>query len=348
MAEFLMKAHKWDGVVPKCGLWVSEKMDGHRAFWDGGVTIGKRVPWSSDTSTGWWSNGGKAIRVPMDWTIWMLENKVGPTEGELWGGRGTFQSVSSVVRATVSERDWGPTGMLPYGVKFYMTGPVDWGRFLDIRQIKVRNEIVGEIKYEDRVALHGLVRGKGCIESLTFRSWYEYWTGVVEKKGIGRILVASQRLIYTKEEINESLEKIIESGGEGLMLRKEMGYLCWEPKRTKVVMKLKAVQDGEAIVTGVTEGKDRLLGMIGALLVYDGSLGLLGKHFEIGTGLSDEARRRGLDYWKGKTVRYKYRELTKAGIPKEARFICCIPNGLDYKTHSKGLDPLVKEQSTVI
>ena len=60
--------------------WVSEKMDGVRAYWDG------------ETLT---SRKGNLIRAP----VWFTEGfpRV-PLDGELWMGRGTFERLSGAVR----------------------------------------------------------------------------------------------------------------------------------------------------------------------------------------------------------------------------------------------------------
>jgi len=66
--------------------WVSEKLDGVRAYWNGTSLVtraGHRI-----AAPAWFTSGWPA--VPMD--------------GELWGGRGTFERTSGIVRST-GERD---------------------------------------------------------------------------------------------------------------------------------------------------------------------------------------------------------------------------------------------------
>lgn len=60
--------------------WVSEKLDGVRAYWDGEHL---------------WSRGGHAYQAPE----WFTEGFPShPLDGELWSGRGTFSALSGVVR----------------------------------------------------------------------------------------------------------------------------------------------------------------------------------------------------------------------------------------------------------
>ena len=73
MREFLMlaKPYQNDKVI---GWFLSEKLDGMRAFWDGGVTRGKYgPPWNNQNikATGLWSRYAKVIHAP-DWFLDLL------------------------------------------------------------------------------------------------------------------------------------------------------------------------------------------------------------------------------------------------------------------------------------
>ncbi|KAJ1027261.1 hypothetical protein NDA18_003270 [Ustilago nuda] len=66
------------------GWWISEKLDGVRAFWDGQRLYSRqKIEWNAAT---WWKN-----RLPKDITL----------DGELWMSRGTFDQTSQVCRTTV-------------------------------------------------------------------------------------------------------------------------------------------------------------------------------------------------------------------------------------------------------
>lgn len=60
--------------------WLSEKLDGVRAYWDG-----ERL----------WSRGGHQYRAP-DWFVEQFPAH--PLDGELWSGRGDFARLSGIVR----------------------------------------------------------------------------------------------------------------------------------------------------------------------------------------------------------------------------------------------------------
>jgi DNA ligase-1 len=69
-------------------FWVSEKLDGVRARWDGRQLI---------------SRGGKIFIAP-EWFVRNFPDK--PLDGELWMGRGRYEDVISVVRQQKSHDGW--------------------------------------------------------------------------------------------------------------------------------------------------------------------------------------------------------------------------------------------------
>ena len=69
-----------DADVDLSHYWVSEKYDGVRAFWDGARLI---------------TRGGHVIHAP----AWFTANwPATPLDGELWAGRGRFETVTATVR----------------------------------------------------------------------------------------------------------------------------------------------------------------------------------------------------------------------------------------------------------
>ena len=86
-ATSVMLAAKWEGSDPT-GWWMSEKLDGMRAWW---------------TGTEFVSRLGNPINAP-PWFTASLP-KV-PLDGELWCGRGQFSQVVSIVKNTARQEDW--------------------------------------------------------------------------------------------------------------------------------------------------------------------------------------------------------------------------------------------------
>ena len=84
-----MLANPWDTEADPTGWWVSEKLDGIRAVWDGLRLL---------------TRNGHEIFAP-EWFLSTLP----PThalDGELWLRRGGFQELSSVVRRNAPDARW--------------------------------------------------------------------------------------------------------------------------------------------------------------------------------------------------------------------------------------------------
>lgn len=75
-----MLAHVYAGDAVVTDYWVSEKLDGVRAHWDGEVL---------------WSRGGYQIVTP-EWFTEAWPSM--PMDGELWISRGSFDALSGIVR----------------------------------------------------------------------------------------------------------------------------------------------------------------------------------------------------------------------------------------------------------
>lgn len=76
----MMLAQRWSGQAVG-GWWLAEKFDGVRAFWDGAAL-----------RTRTW----RAIAAPEWFTVGLPRGVA--LDGELWGGRGTFQIASELSR----------------------------------------------------------------------------------------------------------------------------------------------------------------------------------------------------------------------------------------------------------
>src|SRR5438270_7090472 len=84
----LLLAESWDGSSDPAGWWLSEKLDGVRAYWDGKQFL---------------SRLGNLYHAP-DWFIAGLPEV--PLDGELWGGRKKFQRTVSIARRQDRSEHW--------------------------------------------------------------------------------------------------------------------------------------------------------------------------------------------------------------------------------------------------
>jgi len=76
----LLLAERWDGAADLAGWWMSEKLDGVRAYWTGKEFLSRQ---------------GNRYHAP-DWFVAGLPDV--PLDGELWLGRKMFQRAVSIVR----------------------------------------------------------------------------------------------------------------------------------------------------------------------------------------------------------------------------------------------------------
>ncbi len=89
VAQAVLLAHEAAQDLDPAPYWVSEKLDGVRAIWDG-----EQLRFRS----------GRIVRAPA-WFIKALPNQA--LDGELWMGRGQFSAVSGIVRrGAPADEDW--------------------------------------------------------------------------------------------------------------------------------------------------------------------------------------------------------------------------------------------------
>lgn len=122
-----------------------------------------------------------------------------------------------------------------------------------------------------------------------------------------------QGVVASRTALARRLAEVVSAGGEGLMLhRADAPYITG---RSGVLLKLKPLQDAEAVVIAHLPGRGRHAGRLGALRVCgeDGSV------FDLGTGFSDSERDEPPPL--GSRVTFTYRGRTLQGLPRFASFL---------------------------
>lgn len=354
LREFLALAQVFTDKASIGGWFLSTKLDGMRAMWDGGLTTGmfcKDVPWANvekddrylavRLSTGLWSRYGKPVYAPQWFTDALPKVFL---DGELWLDNGRFQDVIS----TVKDLEPGPMWTeMKYCV--FDSPPIGSlfrdGEIRNVNFKKTFKDIVPWIVAHPRYSAI-----KHVPVGTQFVSTYVYLKQIFIDEDSPMCIHPQERLpfMYEKalERIEERLAFVTAQGGEGLMVRADGS--CYEPKRTNTLLKIKKYLDSEALVVGYVTGRatdrgSKLLGMMGALVVE-----WQGKRFEL-SGFTDEERKL---HWSGDTsevkgrnwayqnpeakcpseiyaikfprgtmVTFRYRELTVDGIPREASYM---------------------------
>ena len=353
--EFLMLAQTYKPSRHYVGGWcVSEKLDGMRCFWDGGVSTGipkAEVPWANHKkddryleppiATGLWSRLGNVIHAPESF---IKSLPAVPLDGELYK-KGHRQDLMSTVKRLIPD-DWD-------GVEYHV---------FDIPSLSVVFETgyLNSTNFRDKTLnwdeCNRLIMSRGIrwlYDPYKIRTFHT--TIALLNRMIGSVVhplhqsflpnmqsQASLRLITT-------LNNITDNGGEGLMLRNPDSV--WAPERSHNLLKMKAMEDDEATVVGYVTGREtdkgsKLLGMMGALVLdYNGQrLELSGfteaeRTLVLTAAHSDDHHYTEAQQWatenpetecpdwisakhfhKGMQVTFKFRGKSRDGIPQEARF----------------------------
>lgn len=356
--EFVILANKYkdDKHRAKVNGWlVSEKLDGTRCFWDGGVSRGKLtidVPWASiynpkddgqlkkkikPVASGLWSRYGNPIMAP-DWFLDGLPIQF--LDGELWAGHGQFQLNRSICAGDTPDPRFDQIRYMVYGA------PTLKGIFQD-GEIKNAN-FHRQIDFEAcaayvRKAGPKLMRtiDNGRTTEATFADELQ-WLGCLGNHCAGTKPtweIHKQVTITPDMDLVQYMEQFVEAGAEGVVIRNPAGI--YTPKRVNDLLKYKPWEDDEGTLKGFTSGREtdkgsKHLGKIGALI-----LDYKGQRLEL-AGLTDEERLftsdamfahaaanpgkdmpdwfRAKHFKLGDQITFQYRELSDDKIPKEARY----------------------------
>ena len=249
----VMLAHELRSKDNIGGFYMSEKLDGMRAIWDGQGNLLSRY--------------GNKVWAPK-W--WLDKLPPFPLDGELYIIGSTFQDIVSVTRSYSG--DWKD-------VKYMI---------FDFPKINGKSG--------PRVMFNGVVEVIGSLANDVIHP--------VEQIRLP--------LFKPMDVVEAKMETVI----EGVMLRAP--FIDWRPGRTRSLLKYKKILDAEGVVVGFNPGEGKYLGMMGSLvlLVEDKKVNI--------SGFTDSERML-LNNWPmhfqpGATVAFRYREKTKEGLYKEARY----------------------------
>ena len=355
--EFLQLAHKYESAKSKVAGWfISEKLDGTRCFWDGGLTRGMKtidVPWASITdpktgqpkkkvkpiASGLWSRYGNPIIAPDEF---LNQLPCCPLDGELWAGRGKFQLCRSICAGDAPDPRFDQIEYAVYSspplIGIFQTGEIKNANmhraidFLGMEQwVRQRlNRFDSDFRY--------LPPGSRFVDELNFLA------KILINSPVSVCYLHQQTKLFdvpdeAAKQVEMYLQRVLDMSGEGIVLRNPTEP--WIPKRNRGILKYKPFSDAEGTVIGFTSGREtdkgsKHLGRIGALILdYNGKrLELSGltdierefetviasDHAEKNPGKDMPAGIQGKHFKLGQKVTFKYRELSDDGIPKEARY----------------------------
>ena len=138
----LLLAEKYHEGLDLADYWVSEKLDGVRAFWDGERLI---------------SRGGNAFAAPSWFTA---DLPAVPLDGELWVGRGQFEETVSIVTRHVPHDGWRRVRYMVFDL------PTDPGTF-DVRLQNLHAAVAASPnKFLDVIPQYKVAGHKTLLEKL--------------------------------------------------------------------------------------------------------------------------------------------------------------------------------------
>lgn len=160
----------------------------------------------------------------------------------------------------------------------------------------------------DCIPYHHFVEGKGSTQYLTRFA-------ILESASLPyKIRLVESTIVASLDEAEAIFERYLAQGQEGIILKDMSGI--WEDKRVKTQVKFKAELDCDLRVVGIQPGTGKYEGMVGALLC-ESSDGVI--QVDVGSGLSDDDRRR--DDYIGKIVAVTYNARIKNKQGKQSLFL---------------------------
>ncbi|RIX43569.1 MAG: DNA ligase [Rhodocyclales bacterium GT-UBC] len=136
---------------------------------------------------------------------------------------------------------------------------------------------------------------------------------LVADAGIPWLVAIDQLPVGSRDELQRRFKQVIAQGGEGLVLH--LADAQYVTGRSDVLLKMKSSADGEGVVIAHLPGKGKYSGMLGALRVRLAD----GRELNLGSGFSEQQRLQPPAI--GATVTFRYRDLTRQGLPRFATFV---------------------------
>ena len=157
-------------------------------------------------------------------------------DGELWVGREHFQSMGVVRKKIPDEEGWMVVKFMAYDLPDK------------------------DIPFSERVKLLKTIVKDNAVRWNTIRKKLPPPFNTIECP----LICASQTKIKTEDHMMTLYNKVIQNGGEGLMIKQ--GESLYSDGRSSLMLKLKPAFDEEAIIVDYKGGKGKYSGMLGGFV----------------------------------------------------------------------------------
>jgi DNA ligase-1 len=136
---------------------------------------------------------------------------------------------------------------------------------------------------------------------------------LAQRIGWAQLVAVEQLPMVSRQALQQRLDEVVRAGGEGLVLHRAEGP--YQTRRSRALLKLKPLDDAEALVLGHVTGHGKHAGRLDALRMRKRS----GVEFLIGTGFNDIQRQNppAVGTW----VSFTHRGNTAEGVPRFASFL---------------------------
>lgn len=263
---------------PPTNWWVSEKLDGIRAIWDGEKFL------SRNSQSGL---GSKVFSYVSENIINAMPGGI-PLDGEIWLGRNKFNEMSSI-------SNWIP------GSKFTKDQIDSKWNEITYKVFDIPNS---SLPYEERMNILDkiILNAFNCCKKLKIRC-------PLEKVNIIKI--------KSPEHLQEIYHSLTKDGAEGVMLRAPNSPYEFKRSKYLLKFKIKDDAEGVVIERLLGGGRlQNLLGSLKVELIKNGVK--TGIYTNIGTGFSDEERTNDPNSINfipvGSLVSFSYMELTEESV----------------------------------
>jgi len=261
-AEYLMQLTTYEEGMDVDDYYYSEKLDGLRLFWDGGVSRGHKkssIPWADCWKdkkdyecTGLWSRLGNVVHAP---DAWLDGLPVGVLlDGEGYNGVRERQALLSCLASeTPDTRLWADVSLFAFDT-------VPWRAFCATRSVVYKDYCFHIVESKCTPWF------KDCFDMPAHTPLRDRLHVLKASLG-GNVMEVVQ---HRGGDYKGFYDSVISKGGEGVVFRHPASN--WIGARPKNCIKMKGRKDSEAVVVGWLAGRDRLLGRVGALVVREGDI----------------------------------------------------------------------------